>query len=304
MIIWFLLCGFCLLNLMAFIIAYVGLRMQFGKRIDKQEKAVPIPVWMRQKEVKFISGDNKLRGYFYWKEKSNKKLDRIIVLVHGYGLIHHDYRIEIEEFVKRQYCVFAYDMTGCGSSEGKKIGGFSQFILDAQNAIKYVSELNLNKEIDILGHSTGAFAVAALLNIDDLCVDRAIIISGFNHPSSYVKSCMERSLKKFSYFVQIWLYIIELIKFGKIARYTGINGINHFSGEVLDIQNMKDEMVTYTQSLYYEKNKILNDKACFWLNNENSHYPTRKKEGELDLINEDAFNIIENFLTKHKYLGS
>ena len=69
-------------------------------------------------------------------------------------------------------------MTGCGMSQGKKIGGFSQFLLDAQSAIKYVESMNLNMEIELVGHSTGAYAVAALLNFDNLGVSKSIIISG------------------------------------------------------------------------------------------------------------------------------
>ena len=96
----------------------------------------------------------------------------------------------------------------------------------------------------------------------------------------------------------------NIVKYGKIAKYTGVDGINHFQGEILVMQNERDDMVTLKQSLYSNRSKIINRKVLFWLKNDAGHYPTRKKEGELDLINEDAFNIIENFLTKHKYLGS
>ena len=81
--------------------------------------------WIHRKEVEFVSGKNKLKGYIFWNAKDNKLSEKIIVLVHGYGVTHKDYEIEIEEFVKRKYSVFTYDMTGCGMSQGKKIGGFS-----------------------------------------------------------------------------------------------------------------------------------------------------------------------------------
>lgn len=53
-------------------------------------------------------------------------------------------------------------------------------MLDAQSAIKYVESMNLNMEIELVGHSTGAYAVAALLNFDNLGVSKAIIISGYS----------------------------------------------------------------------------------------------------------------------------
>ena len=67
-------------------------------------------------------------------------LEKIIVLVHGYGVTYKDYEIEIEEFVKRKYSVFAYDMTGCGMSQGKKIGGFSQFFARCSKCNKICRE--------------------------------------------------------------------------------------------------------------------------------------------------------------------
>ena len=69
--------------------------------------------------------ENHIPEKLFWNAKDNKLSEKIIVLVHGYGVTHKDYEIEIEEFVKRKYSVFTYDMTGCGMSQGKKIGGFS-----------------------------------------------------------------------------------------------------------------------------------------------------------------------------------
>ena len=138
---------FGFLVFISFVIACVGIEIQFGKRIEQKGPKMVIPDWIHQKEVEFVSGKNKLKGYIFWNAKDNKLSEKIIVLVHGYGVTYKDYEIEIEEFVKRKYSVFAYDMTGCGMSQGKKIGGFSQFLLDAQSAIKYVESMNLNMEI-------------------------------------------------------------------------------------------------------------------------------------------------------------
>lgn len=288
---------FCFLFLLSFIIAYAGVRIQFGKRIEQKGNRVSLPNWIQQKEVEFMSGNNKLKGYYFWNRADKETFKKMIVLVHGYGLTHKDYFIEIEEFVARHYLVFAYDMTGCGLSHGKKIGGFTQFLLDAQNCVKYLTSLNLKLEIDIMGHSTGGFAVAALLNTKDLGVSKAIIVSGFNHPSSYVRFCMWKSLYAFSYFIQVWIYIIEIMRYGQIAKYTGIDGINHFSGKTLIMQSENDDMVSYTQSLYSHKDEIKNDKVYFWLNKKGAHYPTRTKYKGKDIANEKAFYAIEEFLS-------
>ena len=71
---------FGFLVFISFVIACVGIEIQFGKRI--------------------VSGKNKLKGYIFWNAKDNKLSEKIIVLVHGYGVTYKDYEIEIEEFVK------------------------------------------------------------------------------------------------------------------------------------------------------------------------------------------------------------
>lgn len=287
---------FGFLVFISFVIACVGIEIQFGKRIEQKGPKMVIPDWIHQKEVEFVSGKNKLKGYIFWNAKDNKLSEKIIVLVHGYGVTYKDYEIEIEEFVKRKYSVFAYDMTGCGMSQGKKIGGFSQFLLDAQSAIKYVESMNLNMEIELVGHSTGAYAVAALLNFDNLGVSKSIIISGFNHPSSYVSSCLQKTIKGLSYLVQVWIYIMGIVKYGEIAKYTGVDGINHFQGEILVMQNERDDMVTLKQSLYSNRSKIINRKVLFWLKNDAGHYPTRKKINGKEIAEDATFEVIKNFL--------
>ena len=101
---------FGFLVFISFVIACVGIEIQFGKRIEQKGPKMVIPDWIHQKEVEFVSGKNKLKGYIFWNAKDNKLSEKIIVLVHGYGVTYKDYEIEIEEFVKRKYSVFAYDM--------------------------------------------------------------------------------------------------------------------------------------------------------------------------------------------------
>ena len=75
-----------------------------------------------------------------------------------------------------------------------------------------------------------------------------------------------------------------IVKYGEIAKYTGVDGINHFQGEILVMQNERDDMVTLKQSLYSNRSKIINRKVLFWLKNDAGHYPTRKKLMEKKLL--------------------
>ena len=107
-------------------------------------------------------------------------------------------RIDICEAINCGYLVFSYDMTGCGESEGENIKGFAQFIIDAQNAVLYLKKQGLDKII-AFGHSTGAYAVAALLNIQKENLNKAIIISAFDVPNKFVRMCMQKKMKCFAY---------------------------------------------------------------------------------------------------------
>lgn len=111
--------------------------------------------------------------------------------MNGYGVTYNAYMPEICELINCGYLVFSYDMTGCGESEGENIKGFAQFIIDAQNAVLYLKKQGLDKII-AFGHSTGAYAVAALLNIQKENLNKAIIISAFDVPNKFVRMCMQK----------------------------------------------------------------------------------------------------------------
>ena len=101
-------------------------------------------------------------------------------------------------------------------------------MLDAQSAIKYVESMNLNMEIELVGHSTGAYAVAALLNFDNLGVSKSIIISGFNHPSSYVSFMLTKDNKRTILFGSSVDIHNGNCKIWGNSKIHGGDGINHF----------------------------------------------------------------------------
>ena len=73
-------------------------------------------------EFKNCNGET-LRGAFY--SSSNKIPGRIVIFEHGLGSGHRAYIREIVMLAEHGYTVFAYDRTGCVSSDGESIKGFA-----------------------------------------------------------------------------------------------------------------------------------------------------------------------------------
>ena len=53
---------FGFLVFISFVIACVGIEIQFGKRIEQKGPKMVIPDWIHQKEVEFVSGKNSLKA--------------------------------------------------------------------------------------------------------------------------------------------------------------------------------------------------------------------------------------------------
>lgn len=272
-IIGILLLAVILLFFITCVITVIIYRIQFGKRINT--KIVDIKqTELKRKKVEFSSNCNRLTGYYYWSNQKELSKDKIILFIHGYGLTHGDYLLEISEFIHRGYSVFAYDMTGCGESEGKALKGFAQFIIDAESAVLYLKKEAV-KEIVAFGHSTGAYAAAALLNIQNNNVNKAIIVSAFDIPDRFVRGSMQKSMKLIAYLIQFWLKIFERVQFGNYASLSGKEGIIKFHNKVLIIQGDKDQQVPLEESLYNLKEELDQKQVEFLLVKDVGHYPTR-----------------------------
>lgn len=291
--IYFVILLVAIIILSSLIITLAIYHMQFGKRIDCKIYDSKND-FVNEKQMIFQSGQNRLTGWLYYPKENQIQKDRIILFIHGYGVTHKNYMLEIYELVYRGYIVFSYDMTGCGESEGDKIKGFSQFIIDAQAAIQFL-KANFKEDIMIMGHSTGGYAAGAVLNIeaDNLC--QAIIISGFNNPSEFIRICMQKKMKCYAYLLKIWIEVFERKQFKKYASLTAITGIQNFQKPVLVLQGDKDNEVELGASLYQQKGSIANNKVFFQLVKNAGNFLTRKDE---KTISNSVFNLIEEFITQ------
>lgn len=127
--------------------------------------------------VSFKSGENTLQGYIYGS-KNDKGL---IVFAHGIGC-GHEYRLsEITWFVDMGWRVFAYDGTGCCTSEGNGIKGLPQSALDMDSALTFVeNDFGSNSDIsavDGINKSNASVLVIHGKNDEAVSFDRSSIIS-------------------------------------------------------------------------------------------------------------------------------
>ena len=101
---------------------------------------------------------NLLRGFFYFYE--GHETDRIVVFDHGMGCGHRAYMKEIECLARHGYLVYSYDHTGCATSEGDSVGGFSTSPADLDaclTALKTERPMG-DCRLSVIGHSWGAFS--------------------------------------------------------------------------------------------------------------------------------------------------
>ena len=134
---------------------------------------------LKKHDYSFVSQrGHRLSGGFYHYE--NPRTDRIIVFDHGLGTGHRAYMPEIERLCREGYCVFSYDHTGCGESEGEQCMGIASSLSDLDdciNSLKSLAELS-NLKISVMGHSWGAFSTLNILAFHPH-IHSIVALSGF-----------------------------------------------------------------------------------------------------------------------------
>ena len=96
-----------------------------------------------------------LRGYLY--HAKGVQVRALTVFVHGLGAGHLAYTTEINFLANSGYLVLAFDMTGCGASEGNALLGFDQGPLDVSAALRFIgSQPRLAQfPVFLIGHLVG-----------------------------------------------------------------------------------------------------------------------------------------------------
>ncbi len=232
----------------------------------------------------FMSGKNKLYGAFFSHE-GHGEYKGVMLVCHGIGCSHKNYLQVIDYFTRKDYLVFAYDMTGCCQSEGDKgMYGMQQAILDVRSAVLFIKSQEETKDMDlyVFGHSLSGYATAAALNFEEVRsqVKALATLAGFN---KYWDVMKDQGIKKCGPIVVIakpFAHIASKFRFGKCARFKGMKGINLYDGPVFVAHSKDDSTVEYKYSLDIIKEQCTNKRAEFHTHENLGHTLYRPTDAE------------------------
>lgn len=199
-----------------------------------------------------------LNGFLY----SNAKVDvykALIVFSHGMGAGHLAYTTEINYFTQKGYLVLAYDNTGTCTSEGAKLNGFAQGIIDLKHALKFVKSREDLKDMPILlvGHSWGAYSVCNVPAITkDIEIKGIIAFSPFNSMNKLIRDIAKTKTKVDLSILSPFFDLVNLIRFGKTGILRTCDTINSNSIPTLVMHGGNDMQVTVKNSPVGKAHKI------------------------------------------------
>lgn len=211
---------------------------------------------LRRTKYEFNSDKGqKLAGYLYSSGEGQKG---IVVLAHGFGAGHNSYMDFANYFAHNGYYVFAYDATGNDESEGEGVGGMPQGAIDLDYAISFVEESGKFPELPIVlfGHSWGGYSVCSVLTYHPE-VKAVIESSGANRSSDYFEAVGKKQAGDVIYTMMPFIKLHELIKYGKYALNTSMDGFKSSEAAVMIVHSEDDGVVPieYGYDLYYKTYK-------------------------------------------------
>lgn len=199
-----------------------------------------------------------LNGFLY----SGAKVDKykaLIVFSHGMGAGHLAYTTEINYFAQKGYLVLAYDNTGTCQSEGKKLKGFAQGIIDLKYAIRYAETRDDLKELPLLllGHSWGGYSVCNVAALSpDLEIKGIVAFSPFNSLNRLIADMVKMKTKANIRFMTPFFDIVNLLKFGKTGILRSCDTIASNQIPTLVMHGGNDMTVNVQNSPVGLKNRI------------------------------------------------
>ena len=236
-----------------------------------------------------------LNGFLY----SSAKVDAykgLIVFSHGMGAGHLAYTTEINYLAQKGYIVLAYDNTGTCTSEGKKIKGFAQGIIDLKYALDFVKTRDDLKDLSVLlvGHSWGAYSVSNVSALNPSVEIKGIVaFSPFNSMNKLIRDIAKQKTKANLSILSPFFDIINFIRFGKAGNLRSCDSINSNSIPTLIMHGGNDMQVTLKNSPVGKKHKIQdNPNARTVLYDSKYHNVYLAKEAEQYL--NDTFAKIES----------
>lgn len=215
------------------------------------------------------SGKNTLAGYLYGQESTQG----LIIISPGHRDASDIKLSEITYFVDKGWMVLCYDYTGCYTSEGSSMIGYVQAPADLDEVLDYIeSDHRFDKlPVMLFGHSLGAYASAAVLQYKHN-ITAVVAASGFDDPTEQWEYSVKRFTNIFGNLLSPYSKMIMNTKFGDMAHFSAIDGINSTEIPVLIMQGTTDEFYGNVSSIYEHRDKITNVNCSLRIMSEENHH--------------------------------
>ena len=150
----------------------------------------------------------------------------LLIFVHGMGGGHLSYTTEINYFANQGFLVFAYDNTGTMLSDGKRLNGFEQSIIDLQAALQYIdADTTLRQYPKVLvGHSWGAYSVCNITRFYN-DIKGIVAISAFCKPSQILCQLTQTQTHKKLFFLAPFFHMVSWLRFRKRSNANVITAL-------------------------------------------------------------------------------
>lgn len=233
---------------------------------------------LKKEKITIPSKENEnIVGYFYYKENYNEK--EVVIFAHGFGAGHKAYMQEINYIASHGYRVFAYDAIGVCESEGNSFKGFSETISSLEDVLNFFknNEKYRGLAVNLIGHSLGALAVGAILNLDK-DINKAILLSA---PINLKEMLIENT---HSNFIGKKIYNEECKVFANYAKLNVLDGINNVKAPILIVHSRNDKLINFEKNYVCLKTYSTNENAVFLSTEDKGHNPTYTEESAEELI--------------------
>ena len=214
------------------------------------------------------SGENDISAFLYMVQDAKG----LIVVAPGHRDANDIKLYEIRYFVDAGYSVVCLDYTGCYTSSGNSMKGYSQSVYDIDALLDYIEadERFENTPICLFGHSMGAYAVCAELQFDH-DIAKVVAASGFDTPEEQWQYSIKRYTGIFYPIIKPFNSLFIDLKYGDDKDLSAVDGINSVLIPVLVISAEEDLFYGGKSPIYDRQNEIMNPNCTFVLMDEENH---------------------------------
>lgn len=208
---------FTLLSFAVTKIVYDGIFRRYDCEIDLPIKLSKLV--SERTEHHFYSGKNLLAGYHY-KSNNEQNTNTLVIIAPGFNACADNYLWQIDSLLQYGWSVFVFNTTGCCTSQGDSSIGFTQEYNDLTATLKYIETKDRFgcKNLVLLGHSRGGYAVCCALNTE-YKIDAVVSVSGINSTMEGVIGSSVNKVGAFAYanYPFLWGYQSALFSAKKVS---------------------------------------------------------------------------------------